>query len=129
MPGVYFTPPHILHVTLMRTSPDENAQIGAWIGERLNRCEGPVSSSCLKVACPSWTYLANRSYKEADAALFAALERTVDRPAGGGWNACRTRSTITRICSRRAASFPRRGRGGLTHAFQPSNLSRGGSMT
>ena len=35
---------HNPHVTLMRTSPAENAQIGAWIGERLNRCEGPVTT-------------------------------------------------------------------------------------
>ena len=33
---------HNPQVTLMRTTPDENAQIGAWIAGRLNLCEGPV---------------------------------------------------------------------------------------
>ena len=34
---------HNPNVTLMRTTADENAaQIGAWIAERLNRCDGPV---------------------------------------------------------------------------------------
>jgi uncharacterized protein (UPF0261 family) len=26
----------------MRTTPDENAQMGRWIAEKLNRCDGPV---------------------------------------------------------------------------------------
>ncbi len=29
-------------VTLMRTTPEENARVGRWIGERLNRMDGPV---------------------------------------------------------------------------------------
>lgn len=33
---------HNAQVTLMRSSPQENAQIGAWIGEKLNKCYGPV---------------------------------------------------------------------------------------
>lgn len=33
---------HNATVTLMRTTPEENAAIGAWIVERLNRMEGPV---------------------------------------------------------------------------------------
>ncbi|HEV7437928.1 MAG TPA: Tm-1-like ATP-binding domain-containing protein [Pseudorhizobium sp.] len=33
---------HNPQVTLMRTTPEENAQIGRWIAERLNRCEGQV---------------------------------------------------------------------------------------
>ncbi len=33
---------HNPQVTLMRTTPEENAQIGRWIVERLNRMEGPV---------------------------------------------------------------------------------------
>lgn len=33
---------HNPHVTLMRTTIEENARIGAWIAERLNRCAGPV---------------------------------------------------------------------------------------
>ena len=33
---------HNATVTLMRTTPDENAAIGTWIAERLNKMEGPV---------------------------------------------------------------------------------------
>jgi uncharacterized protein (UPF0261 family) len=33
---------HNATVTLMRTTPEENAAIGTWIVERLNRMEGPV---------------------------------------------------------------------------------------
>ena len=33
---------HNPQVTLMRTTPEENARMGTWIGERLNRMEGPV---------------------------------------------------------------------------------------
>src|ERR1700722_9033843 len=29
-------------VTLMRTTPEENARVGHWIGERLNRMDGPM---------------------------------------------------------------------------------------
>ncbi|WP_069299516.1 Tm-1-like ATP-binding domain-containing protein [Neptunicoccus sediminis] len=34
---------HNANVTLMRTTPDENAQIGAWIAAKLNKCRGPVT--------------------------------------------------------------------------------------
>jgi uncharacterized protein (UPF0261 family) len=34
--------PHNPQVTLMRTTAEENAAMGRWIAERLNRCEGPV---------------------------------------------------------------------------------------
>jgi uncharacterized protein (UPF0261 family) len=33
---------HNAQITLMRTTTEENARMGGWIGERLNRCEGPV---------------------------------------------------------------------------------------
>jgi uncharacterized protein (UPF0261 family)/ABC-type branched-subunit amino acid transport system ATPase component len=33
---------HNPNVTLMRTTPEENAQMGRWIAEKLNRCDGPV---------------------------------------------------------------------------------------
>jgi len=33
---------HNPNVTLMRTTPEENATMGAWIGEKLNACAGPV---------------------------------------------------------------------------------------
>lgn len=33
---------HNAQVTLMRTTPEENYQLGVWIGEKLNQCNGPV---------------------------------------------------------------------------------------
>ncbi|MBS9441792.1 Tm-1-like ATP-binding domain-containing protein [Photorhabdus heterorhabditis] len=33
---------HNPHVTLMRTTPEENYQMGIWIAEKLNQCEGKV---------------------------------------------------------------------------------------
>ncbi|WP_171210931.1 Tm-1-like ATP-binding domain-containing protein [Ruegeria sp. HKCCA5426] len=33
---------HNAQVTLMRSTPEECAQIGVWIGNKLNACEGPV---------------------------------------------------------------------------------------
>jgi uncharacterized protein (UPF0261 family) len=34
---------HNAQVTLMRTTPEENYQLGKWIGRKLNLCNGPVS--------------------------------------------------------------------------------------
>ncbi|MBV9561776.1 MAG: ABC transporter permease, partial [Bradyrhizobium sp.] len=69
---------HNPQVTLMRTTADENERIGRWIGERLNRMDGPVRfflpeggvSALDAPGQPFWD-------PEADAALFGALERTV----------------------------------------------------
>ena len=33
---------HNAQVTLMRTTPEENYQLGVWIGNKLNQCHGPV---------------------------------------------------------------------------------------
>jgi uncharacterized protein (UPF0261 family) len=69
---------HNPQVTLMRTAADENERMGRWIGERLNRMDGPVRfflpeggvSALDAPGQPFWD-------PEADAALFTALERTV----------------------------------------------------
>jgi uncharacterized protein (UPF0261 family)/ABC-type branched-subunit amino acid transport system ATPase component len=69
---------HNPQVTLMRTTPDENDRLGRWIGERLNRMDGQVRfflpeggvSALDAPGQPFWD-------PDADAALFAALERTV----------------------------------------------------
>jgi uncharacterized protein (UPF0261 family)/ABC-type branched-subunit amino acid transport system ATPase component len=69
---------HNPQVTLMRTTPDENERIGRWIGERLNKMDGPVRfflpeggvSALDAPGQPFWD-------PEADAALFRALEHTV----------------------------------------------------
>jgi uncharacterized protein (UPF0261 family) len=69
---------HNPQVTLMRTTAEENERMGRWIGERLNRMDGPVRfflpeggvSALDAPGQPFWD-------PEADAALFLALERTV----------------------------------------------------
>ena len=69
---------HNPQVTLMRTTLEENEQMGRWIGERLNQMDGVVRfflpeggvSALDAPGQPFWD-------PEADAALFRALERTV----------------------------------------------------
>lgn len=71
---------HNANVTLMRTTPEENRAIGEWIGRKLNACDGPVrvlipegGVSMLDAPDqPFWD-------PEADAALFAALDATVEQ--------------------------------------------------
>ena len=69
---------HNPQVTLMRTNAEENAAIGRWIGERLNRCAGEVrllipEGGVSALDAPGMAF----HDPEADAALFAALEGTV----------------------------------------------------
>lgn len=69
---------HNPNVTLMRTTPEESARIGAWIGDRLNACDGPVrflipenGVSAIDIeGGPFWD-------PAADDALFYAIEATV----------------------------------------------------
>ena len=69
---------HNPFVTLMRTTPEENAAIGRWIGERLNRMAGPVRF-LLPEGGVSLIDAPGQPFHDpaADAALFAALEATV----------------------------------------------------
>ena len=62
----------------MRTTPEENAAIGRWIGERLNACEGPVRF-LLPEGGVSLIDAPGKPFHDpaADAALFEALEATV----------------------------------------------------
>ena len=65
-------------VTLMRTTAEENGRIGRWIGEKLNRCDGPVcfllpEGGVSALDAPGMPF----HDPGADAALFAALEETV----------------------------------------------------
>jgi uncharacterized protein (UPF0261 family)/ABC-type branched-subunit amino acid transport system ATPase component len=71
---------HNPQVTLMRTTPEENDRLGQWIGERLNLMEAPVrfflpEGGVSALDAPGRPFHA----PDADAALFAALERTVRR--------------------------------------------------
>jgi uncharacterized protein (UPF0261 family)/ABC-type branched-subunit amino acid transport system ATPase component len=73
----------ILHVhnptvTLMRTTPEENARIGRWIGERLNLMDGPVrfflpEGGVSALDAPGRPF----SDPNADAELFRAFDATV----------------------------------------------------
>ena len=90
------------------------------IGERLNRCEGPVTlllpeGGVSLLDSPGPAVLRQRGRCSALRGL--GENGATDPPAEAGTRAARNQRS--RICSRRAASFPRRGRGGLTHAFQP----------
>jgi uncharacterized protein (UPF0261 family) len=69
---------HNPQVTLMRTTPEENARMGVWIGERLNRCDGEVRF-LIPVVGVSLLDAPGQPFHDsaADAALFEALERTI----------------------------------------------------
>jgi uncharacterized protein (UPF0261 family) len=71
---------HNPQVTLMRTTPEECAAIGHWIGERLNQCHGKVrfllpEGGVSALDAPDQPF----HDPEARAALFAALEETVQQ--------------------------------------------------
>jgi len=69
---------HNPFITLVRTTPDENIVVGKWIGEKLNRCEGPVrflipQEGLSALDAPGQPFFD----PEADEALFNAIEATV----------------------------------------------------
>ena len=69
---------HNPQVTLMRTTAEENAAMGEWIGRKLNACAGPVrflipEKGVSLIDAPGMPF----HNPDADAALFDALERTV----------------------------------------------------
>jgi uncharacterized protein (UPF0261 family)/ABC-type branched-subunit amino acid transport system ATPase component len=71
---------HNPQVTLMRTTPDECTRIGQWIGERLNRMDGPVrffipEGGVSALDAPGQPF----HNPDANAALFKALDMTVRR--------------------------------------------------
>jgi uncharacterized protein (UPF0261 family)/ABC-type branched-subunit amino acid transport system ATPase component len=70
--------PHNPQITLMRTTAEENARMGRWIGERLNQMEGPVRF-LLPEGGVSALDAPGQAFHDpaADAALFQALEQTV----------------------------------------------------
>ncbi len=72
---------HNPQVTLMRTTPEENARIGSWIAERLDRCEGPLRLVIPERGVSALDAPGQPFYDPAaDAALFSALEAEL-RPA------------------------------------------------
>jgi uncharacterized protein (UPF0261 family)/ABC-type branched-subunit amino acid transport system ATPase component len=73
---------HNAQVTLMRTTAEENERMGRWIGERLNRMEGPVRF-LIPEGGVSLLDRPGGAFHDpaADAALFRALEATVRQTA------------------------------------------------
>ncbi len=73
---------HNPNITLMRTTADENRQLGAWIGERLNAMDGPVRFLIPEKGVSALDIAGGAFHdEEADAALFEALERSVRQTA------------------------------------------------
>ena len=71
---------HNPQVTLMRTTVEENEMIGRWIGSKLNACRGPLrflipEKGVSLIDAPDMPF----HDPEADAALFEALQRTVEQ--------------------------------------------------
>jgi uncharacterized protein (UPF0261 family) len=67
---------HNPNVTLMRTTAEENATMGAWLAARLNRCEGPVRFLIPETGVSALDAPGEPFHDPAaDAALFAALTR------------------------------------------------------
>jgi uncharacterized protein (UPF0261 family)/ABC-type branched-subunit amino acid transport system ATPase component len=69
---------HNPNVTLMRTTAEENARMGRWIGDKLNQCEGPVrflipEKGVSGIDAPGEPF----HDPDADAALFKALAETI----------------------------------------------------
>jgi uncharacterized protein (UPF0261 family) len=69
---------HNPYITLVRTTPSENEQLGRWLAERLNRCAGPVrfllpEKGISALDAPGQPFFD----READEALFATIEETV----------------------------------------------------
>ncbi|WP_119302811.1 Tm-1-like ATP-binding domain-containing protein [Dongia deserti] len=78
---------HNPHVTLMRTTPEENAKIGAFIVERLNRMTGPVRF-LLPLKGVSAIDAEGQPFHDpaADVALFEAIRK--------GWKRAKNRKLI-----------------------------------
>lgn len=70
---------HNSNVTLMRTTPEEGDAIGRWIGAKLNRCKGPVRLLIPERGVSALDIEGGQFFDPvADAALFSALEGTVE---------------------------------------------------
>ncbi len=71
---------HNPNVTLMRTTAEENRQIGKWIGERLNNCAGPVRLLIPEKGVSALDIDGGAFFDpQADAALFEALDETLQQ--------------------------------------------------
>jgi len=103
---------HNPSVTLMRTTPEENARIGRWIGERLNLMEGPVRFF-LPEGGVSALDAPGRAFSDpnADEELFRSLEATVRQTASRRLIRLRAHLNDPRFSAEIAAEFHRLVRG------------------
>jgi len=70
--------PHNPQITLMRTTAEENARMGRWIGEKLNQMEGPVRFLIPELGVSALDAPGQAFHDPAaDATLFQALQQTV----------------------------------------------------
>ena len=70
---------HNPNVTLMRTTPSENAEMGRWIANKLNRCGGPVRLLLPEKGVSGLDIEGGEFWDpQADAALFDAIRDSVD---------------------------------------------------
>ncbi len=70
---------HNPNVTLMRTTPAENMQMGKWIGEKLNACTGPVRLLVPEKGLSALDISGGDFWQpEANLALIQALEETMN---------------------------------------------------
>ncbi len=85
VPSAYkgrLTHAHNPQVTLMRTTREENDRMGRWIGERLNRMDGPVRFLLPELGVSALDAAGEAFWDpNADAALFQALDQTVRQTA------------------------------------------------
>jgi uncharacterized protein (UPF0261 family) len=73
---------HNPQVTLLRTNAEENRKIGQWLGERLNRCEGPVRVLVPELGVSALDAPGKPFHDpKADAALFDTLEDVLEATA------------------------------------------------
>jgi uncharacterized protein (UPF0261 family) len=71
---------HNPQVTLMRTTAEENRLAGTWIADRLNRCTGPVRLLIPEKGVSAMDAEGQPFHdRQADAALFAAIEATLEQ--------------------------------------------------
>jgi uncharacterized protein (UPF0261 family) len=89
---------HNPHVTLMRTTPEENAKIGAWIVERVNHMAGPVRF-LLPLRGVSAIDAVGQPFHDAaaDAALFDAIRK--------GWKPYKSHRLVELDCHINDAAF------------------------
>jgi uncharacterized protein (UPF0261 family) len=89
---------HNAHVTLLRTTPEENERIGAFIVERLNRMKGPVRF-LLPLKGVSAIDAEEQAFHDvdADAALFQAIRK--------GWQSAPSRKLVELDCHINDAAF------------------------